>query len=151
MTGIALDTNVLAYAESVGRNDIPDPRETKAIDLIERLPSDRLVIPVQVLGELFNVLIRKQRRTAGEARARVGMYTSIARLCPTTETALAAALSLAATHDIPTWDAVILAVAAESGCTLLLSEDFQHGFAWNGITVVNPFAQQPHPLLAPLI
>ena len=37
-------------------------------------------------------------------------------------------------------DAVILSAAAESGCRLLLSQDLQEGFTWNGVTVTNPFA-----------
>ena len=40
------------------------------------------------------------------------------------------------------------AVAADAGCRLLLSEDLQDGFTWRGVTVVDPFADKPHPLLA---
>jgi predicted nucleic acid-binding protein len=52
---------------------------------------------------------------------------------------------------MPIWDALILAVAAENRCRLLLSEDFQAGFTWRGVTVVNPFAAQPSPLLKGLL
>jgi hypothetical protein len=34
---------------------------------------------------------------------------------------------------------------------LLLSEDIQAGFTWRGVTVVNPFAAQPSPLLKGLL
>ena len=50
--------------------------------------------------------------------------------------------------QIAVWDAMILAVASEAGCSLLLSEDYNEGFAWRGVTVVNPFATTPHALLA---
>jgi predicted nucleic acid-binding protein len=40
-----------------------------------------------------------------------------------------------------------LATAADTGCRLLLSEDMQNGFTWNGVTVANPFATIRHPLL----
>ena len=49
------------------------------------------------------------------------------------------------------WDALILSVAADHKCRLLLSEDFQHGFTWRGVTVVDPFTSPPHPLLAAAI
>jgi len=49
------------------------------------------------------------------------------------------------------WDALILAVAAENHCRLLLSEDFNAGFTWRGVTMVNPFEAQPHPLLAQVL
>jgi len=42
-------------------------------------------------------------------------------------------------------------VAAENRCRLLLSEDFQNGFTWRGVTVVNPFATQQSPLLEDLL
>lgn len=65
----------------------------------------------------------------------------------TTVSAFDAATTLAADHGLTIWDAVILAVAAEAECRLLLSEDMQHGFLWRGVTIVNPFAGDPHPLL----
>ena len=50
-------------------------------------------------------------------------------------------------HNLAIWDAIILAAAAEAGCRMLLSEDMQDGFTWGGVTIVNPFAPQPHKLL----
>jgi predicted nucleic acid-binding protein len=49
------------------------------------------------------------------------------------------------------WDALILVVAAEQHCRIVISEDFQDGFTWRGVTVVNPFASEPSPLLAGLL
>ena len=41
----------------------------------------------------------------------------------------------------------MLSAAGEARCRLLLSEDLQEGFTWGGVTVANPFAATPHPLL----
>jgi len=65
----------------------------------------------------------------------------------TSEAVLDAALHLASVHKLRIWDAIILAAAAEADCRLLLSEDMQDGFTWRGVTVVNPFAEPPSPLL----
>ena len=62
-----------------------------------------------------------------------------------------AAMDLVADHSLSIWDAIILAVTADSGCRLLLSEDLQDGFTWRGVTVANPFDEPPHPLLASLL
>ncbi|MFL4976147.1 MAG: PIN domain-containing protein [Microvirga sp.] len=70
---------------------------------------------------------------------------------PTTPATLDAALDLAVDHRLSIWDAVIFNAAAEAGCRLLLSEDLGEGFTWRGLTVVNPFAASPHPLLARLL
>lgn len=140
---VALDTNVLAYAEGV--NDAN--KRDIILDLIRRLPPESAVIPVQVLGELFNVLVRKARRSQAEARdALLGWRDSFATV-PTGPEVMLVAADLATDHRFGIWDAVILAAASEAGCRLLLSEDLQDGFTWGGVTVVNPFASPRHALL----
>ena len=57
----------------------------------------------------------------------------------TDEAVLAEAFALAERHGLQTYDAIILAAAAQGGCDILYSEDMQHGFEWNGVMVVNPF------------
>ncbi|TGR60187.1 PIN domain-containing protein, partial [bacterium M00.F.Ca.ET.194.01.1.1] len=61
---VAIDTNVLAYAEGVNNVEKRDV----VLDLLHNVPQEAAVIPVQVLGELFNVLVRKAGRLPQEAR-----------------------------------------------------------------------------------
>ena len=49
------------------------------------------------------------------------------------------------------WDAVVLSAASQAACRLLISEDLQDGFTWGGVTVVDPFATERHPLLDALL
>jgi len=144
---VALDTNFLAYAEGVDDS----AKRAIALDIVRRLPAESAVIPVQVLGELFNVLVRKAERPREQAReALLGWRDTF----PTTETSaemMLAALDLATDHRFSTWDAVILAAASHAGCRLLLSEDLQDGFTWGGVTVTNPFGAAHHPLLDALL
>lgn len=44
---------------------------------------------------------------------------------------------------IPYWDALILAAAEFAGCTYVLTEDFQAGQKFGGLTIVNPFLASP--------
>ena len=141
---VALDTNVLAYAE--GTNGVE--RKTAALGLIQRLPAGGALLPVQTLGELFQVLVRKANRTRAQARAAILTWRDAFPLVETSETVIVAAAELAASHRFNFWDGVVLASAAEGGCRLLLSEDLQDGFTWSGVTVTNPFAASPHALLA---
>jgi predicted nucleic acid-binding protein len=140
---IALDTNVLAYAEGVNGGDL----KTQALTLIERLPGDSVFLPIQTLGELFQLLVRKLKRAPAQARIAILAWRDAYGLIETSEGVLVAAIELAATHRFSFWDAVVLASASEGGCRLLLSEDLQEGFTWNGVTVANPFAASPNPLL----
>jgi predicted nucleic acid-binding protein len=104
---------------------------------------------VQVLGELFRVLVGKSALPPPEARAIVLRWQDAFPLIETSPPILvAAALDVAVDHGLSIWDAIILSAAAAAGCRLLLSEDMQEGFIWSGVTVVNPFAPKKHALLA---
>jgi len=139
---IAIDTNILVYAE--GAND--PARQVAARQVLSRLLREQIVISVQVLGELFNVLT-KRGVPREEARFRTERWMNSLRVQETSLSLMETAIETAATHRIRVWDALILAAAAEARCDLLLSEDFQDGFAWRGVTVVNPFAEKPHKML----
>lgn len=141
---ICLDTNVLAYAEGVD----DEIRQMRALEIISALPDGMSVIPVQVLGELFRVLTTKAKRPVAVARERILSWRDAMVDRDTTSMAFLSAMDLAADHKLSIWDAIIMAVAAEAGCRLLLSEDLQEGFTWHGVTVVNPFASPLHPLLS---
>jgi predicted nucleic acid-binding protein len=144
---VALDTNVLAYAEGV--ND-PAKKRT-ALGLLQRLPADAIVLPVQTLGELFHVLVRKVGRAPTDARRAILGWRDIFAVVETSSSVMLAAADLATDHRFSIWDAVVLSAAAEAGCRLLLSEDLQDGFTWNGVTVANPFTSSRHPLLDALL
>jgi len=141
---IALDTNILAYVEGV--ND--GTQKKIAAELIRKLPETNTFLPVQVLGELFRVLVGKARWSPEQARTAVLSWQEAFPLIETSPSVLLAAIDLATDHGFSIWDAVILAAADAAGCRLLLSEDFQDGFTWSGVTVANPFAAKRHELLA---
>jgi predicted nucleic acid-binding protein len=142
----ALDTNVLAYAEGVNGAE----RKREALALLDGLPSSAIVLPAQTLGELFNVLTRKARRPATKARAAVLSWQDAYDVVDTTAAVLVSAADLASVHRLGIWDAVVVAAAAEAKCRLVLSEGLHDGFTWRGVTVVNPFNDVPHHLLAAL-
>jgi predicted nucleic acid-binding protein len=143
---VALDTNILAYAEGLN-----GPRMKKgALELIERLPQSSVVLSVQVLGELFQVLVRKAKRSPAEARSAVLGWRSAFGLVETSPSILLAAVDLAL-QQFGIWDAVILSAAAEADCQLLVSEDMQDGFVWRGVTIANPFNRPRHALLDALL
>lgn len=144
---VALDTNVLVYAEGINGSKQRDA----ALALIRRLPQAAAVIPVQVLGELFNVLVRKGGKSRGSARDALLSWRDTFPVVETSPAVMLAAADLAADHQLGIWDAVILSAASQSGCRLLLSEDLQDGFTWAGVTVANPFSSPQHALLHALL
>ena len=144
---VALDTNILAYAEGVNGAGM----QKLAIQLISALPQSTAHLPVQTLGELFSLLVRKAGRSAAQAHKSILGWRDAFPLIDTSAAVMVAAADLAKDHRIPIWDAVILSASAYGSCRLLLSEDFHEGFTWQGVTVANPFAKTQHPLLADLL
>jgi predicted nucleic acid-binding protein len=132
---VALDTNVLAYAEGLG----DDVRCQLASDLISKLDPINSLVPVQVLGELSRILTTKLKKSSADVRELLLSWSDAVVVADTTWTAFQSAIDLTVDHQISMWDALIMSVAAENKCRLLISEDFQNGFTWRGVTVVNPF------------
>ncbi|SRR6266498_1409603 len=141
---LALDTSVLAYAEGVNGASM----RNSATVIIDRLRPANTFLPVQVLGELFYLLVRKGIFSPQRARSSLLAWQDSFRFIETSGAVMLMAADLAARHHLKIWDSVVLAAAASAGCRLLLSEDLQDGFTWNGVTVVNPFSKTPHELLA---
>ena len=141
MTRIAFDTNILAYAEGLALV----AEDSGKIDGSRRVIADAILsnscaVSEQVFLELFNVLTRKAKLPRSEAFRRIAVLRNKVDLIPTGGRVVDDAFELASRHQLQIFDAVILAAAAEAGCDVLMSEDMQAGFAWRGVTVVNPFA-----------
>lgn len=129
--GVFLDTNVLVYANSKG-----DDRTAAARQLL----LDGGVVGVQVLNEFASVARAKLALTWAEVQEAI---ENILILCPNPrplgiETHLRA-LGLSKRYGFSIWDALIVAAAAEAGCSTLYTEDLQHGQVIDGVRIENPF------------
>src|ERR1017187_10457061 len=89
--------------------------------VIQRLPLGAVVLPVQTLGELFNVLVRKAKRRPARARAAVLSWRDAYHMVETSAAGMVNATDLASDHGLTIWDSVVLAASAEAECRLLLS------------------------------
>lgn len=144
---LALDTNVLAYAEGVNGSAMANI----AWELIARLHGSSTFLPAQVVGELFHLLVRKAGFAPKRAHNALVNWQDAFPVIETSQPVLLAALDLAVRHRLRIWDSLVLAAAASASCRLLLSDDLHDGFTWSGVTVVNPFAAKPNPLLEELL
>ena len=138
---IALDSNILAYAEGVNGEE----RKSAALRILVEFGEHDILVPAQALGELFNVLTRKAKHEATRARQAVLSWSDGYPVMDTTSAVIIEAMEIVATHRLAFWDSVMLATAAQSDCRLLLSEDMQHGFIWRGVTIRNPFLTPSEP------
>ncbi len=151
MTRVALDSNILAYLAGVSRAPEDDAKIERARELIGRLAeAATLTAPAQALGELF-VVLRRAQTEPDAARAILMEFADAFGTAATEARTALGATDLVVDHKLQFWDALIVTAAAEAGCTLLLSEDMQHGFVARGLTIVNPLAADRHPRLAALL
>lgn len=130
------DTNVLVYCLDP-RDPAKQERARQLVVLHSNANEAR--ISTQVLIELYSVLTRKLHIPAAEVCAVV----SACMAWPVVESDLplvSAAVGLAAEHQVPIFDAMIVEAAHRGGAATLYSEDMQHGRHFGPLTLVNPFA-----------
>ena len=151
MIRVAFDTNFLVYLSGLAVVDSDHAKIARAIGTVRKLQHKATItLPAQALGELYTVLIRK-RGDPEAVKATVAEFAETYGTIGSDGESVLAALDLAVDHRLQFWDALIVTVAAEAGCSLLLSEDMQDGFLWRGVTVANPFAATLQPRLKKLL
>ena len=133
-----LDTNIFVYTF-----DSREPKKrARAQDLVsDALTRGRGVISHQVVQEFLNVATQKFANPLSESDALVYLDRVLGPLCevlPTLEL-YRHTIGLAARWKYSFYDSLIIAAALQSECTLLYTEDLQHGQEVEGVTLTNPF------------
>jgi predicted nucleic acid-binding protein len=130
-----LDANVLVYTDD---HDAPR-KQAVALELVERARLEGWgVVSTQVLQEYFVASTTKLRVPPEIARRKVELFGRLDLVLIDLPDILAA-IDLLRLHAIGFWDALVLRAAHRAGCTVLLTEDLQHGARYNGVEVRNPF------------
>jgi predicted nucleic acid-binding protein len=134
-----IDSNVLVYAydRSAGR------KHEIARNLVMRLLAEMSgVLSLQVLAEFFVVATRKIAQPLPPATAAEIVRDMAAWKHHAPSAAdLLFAMRLVESHRINLWDAMIIRSAVALNADVIWSEDLQHGQAYEGIPVKNPFRQ----------
>ena len=132
MSGKFIDTNVVIYSLSDN-----EQKQYKALALLADYP----VVSVQVLSEAANVMRRKLDFDIPSIRT---VINRISQECSSIESislaTLNGALAIAERYNFSHYDSLIVAAALQADCTILYSEDMQHGQLIEGrMTIINPF------------
>jgi predicted nucleic acid-binding protein len=130
---VFVDTNLLVYAIST------DVLKSGKIEHLFREPFD-FVISTQVINEFVHTCYRKNLLPAAEIRSAVEDFLSFFDLVIIQESTIITALDLKERHSFSWYDTLIVAIALENDCTVLFSEDMQHGMVVDEkLTIKNPF------------
>jgi predicted nucleic acid-binding protein len=135
MTRVALDSNILVYAELEPETE----KGRRAADLILRAARDG-VIPAQVLGEYLRFVQRRSPAAFADAIRQASLYQAAFLTPPTTDAIINQAADLARAHRLQLWDAVVCAASVAAGAKVLMTEDMQDGRMVEGLRLINPFA-----------
>ena len=130
-----IDTNLLIYADS---GDQPAKQRT-ALALLKQLRVNFTgVLSTQVLNEYCNVALNKLRLPHADIRQQLHFWQQF-EIVQVTPSIIEAALDLHETRSLSYYDALVVAAAQTSGCSVLYSEDMNAGEMIGGLRIVNPF------------
>ena len=130
-----LDTNLLVYVFDRDSG----ARQSAAAQIVTAAAALDCVLCFQALGEFFVVARRRLNMPPAIAAAHVRNWLQLFTAVAVGQSAIEQALLEVEAGRLSYWDALLLATAAEAGCTIALSEDMPDGARLGGITVRAPF------------
>jgi len=114
--------------------------DNRKADRAEAIIATGGVISVQMLNEFASVASRKLGMSYDEIRDTLGTVRAICQTQPVTLDTHDQGLDIAERFGFPLYDSMIVSAALQSGCTILYSEDMQHGQEINDqLVITNPF------------
>jgi predicted nucleic acid-binding protein len=133
-----MDTNIFVYS-----HDERSPEKAKtATELIRNAAARRAgVVSYQVVQEFFNVVLKKAATPMRHDDAQQYLATVFRPLLAvhSSATLISEAIQLQGKHRLSWYDSLIVAAAMEAKCSVLYSEDLQHGQRFGNLTIKNPF------------
>jgi len=127
------DSNVVIYAYSRTERD----KQTRAADI---LISRDCVVSTQVLNEYCNVCVKKKFISVAEVQNNLVEILNNCGLYVVNETTVSGALFINSRYGFSYYDSLIVASALDCECSVLFSEDMQHGqIIESTLKIVNPF------------
>lgn len=137
-----LDTNILVYTFDDG--DLGKRDRARAL-VAEALSESRGVLSYQVIQEFLNAALRKFAKPLTAADAERYLTVVLEPLCAVFASVelYHQAIDIAERWMYSFYDSLIVASALQAGCTVLYSEDLQHGQKIGGLRILNPFVESP--------
>ena len=137
-----IDTNVLVYCVDPR---FPQKQKTAAKLLEETVRSGECRIPHQALLEFYAVVtrrlpgVKKSLLTPGEAREEIEVLLLTSIILYPVENVVRLSLYATATFGLNWFDAHLWAYAEHYRCSVIYTEDFEHGRYYGPVKVINPF------------
>lgn len=128
---IAVDTNILVY--------LHDSSDTRKRNIAENILAGNPKISSQVISEYLNVTRRILSLPKADLIIQSADLFKYCEIISVSCKTLTTAAALVQKYDFQMFDSIIVAATLEVDCTVLYSEDMQHGLVINKLTILNPF------------
>jgi predicted nucleic acid-binding protein len=133
-----IDTNVFAYTF-----DEKAPKKARrALQLIrEAVDTGRGIVSYQVVQEFFNLALRRFSQPMNSAEAEQYLMTVFRPLLAIHSSSVLylEGLRIAGQYRLSWYDCLIISAALQGECSVLYSEDLQHGQKIENLRIENPF------------
>jgi predicted nucleic acid-binding protein len=133
-----LDTNIFVYAavdDDLGKSE-------RAAALIEEaLITGRGVVSYQVVQEFFNVATKRlqNRMKSGDQQEYLRAFFGSLLQIQSSLALYFEALQFKERYQLAWYDSLVVCAAIQAECTVLYSEDMQHGQRFGTLEIQNPF------------
>jgi predicted nucleic acid-binding protein len=137
---VFVDSNIFIYAKVKSQ----DTEKYIGAQSLLRSIDQQVIISVQVLNEFYNTLVRiRVADTAIQSFLKQIIQTTLTK--PINTSTVELCWKMRNEYHYSYYDSLILASALESGCTILYSEDMQHGqVIEKNLKILNPFFYGEH-------
>lgn len=132
---VFIDTNLLLYAF-----DKKDKiKQDKIYSFLEEIKEYEIpMISTQSLGEFFNITTKKFHYPKNVILNICNEFCNIFPVCEISKENVLHAMKISDRTQFSYWDSLILAVAIDSGCKKVYSEDLSDGQIVESVEIVNP-------------
>lgn len=132
-----IDTNVLVYAHDISAG----LKHERAKNLIKELWNSELgCISIQVLQEFYVTVTRKIcNPIPPEIAASIISDLGHWRMHTPDIADILGAIEIQKSYNLSFWDSMIIQSAKRLNCYCIWTEDLNHGQAYEGIKILNPF------------
>jgi len=132
-----LDTNLLVYSVDQSERE----KQPLAAQILLHAARVDCWLMLQSLSEFYWATTRKRIMPGAEAAAQINDWLMFFPTAPVSAEGIRTALADAVARRASYWDALLIATAAEAGCTLILTEHLRHRGRLGGIEIHNPFTR----------
>lgn len=136
-----IDTNILLYLFS----DTESDKRNKVKAFLKSIsPQNPVTWSTQVIQEFYQVMTSKFGKDPQKVKSAIRQFSAFELNVNNLET-IEQAIDIQTLHKFSFWDSLVISAALQTNCTVLLTEDLNHGQKVNGVLIHNPLNGKMNP------